>query len=114
MAKKPDSVVMREIRQDFGAGSEMYMKVVGVLASIKNGEMSNSSGQESIDVLLSVSVAPVISEQRRKYYSELIQRIPPVNVAEKQLSWAPPTPPPKTRVPQTNGLGVPPLTLVGK
>ena len=116
LAKKPDSIVMREIRQDFGAGSEMYVKVVGILTSIKHGELSNSSGQESIDVLLSVSVAPVISEQRRKYYSELIQQIiPPVNVVtEKQQSWAPATPPPTTRIPQTNGLGVPPLSLVGK
>ena len=74
LGQKPDTLLMREARTDFGAGSEIYMKVIDIITKIKNGEINSENGKKSLDSVLSITV-PTVSEEKRATYGNLIMKI---------------------------------------
>ena len=72
--KKPASVLMSTVRKDFGAGSEVYVNVVDLIAKIKSKQMTAEEGASRAEYVLRACTPPV-KEIKRKEYCTLLSQI---------------------------------------
>ena len=74
MGKKPGTLLMRMCRVEYGAGSDVYIQLIDLIAKIKNNEIITSEARKKFDLVLGLKI-PVVSEEKRKEYLDLLMKI---------------------------------------
>ena len=67
-----------QVRKEYGAGSEVYVNVLNLVAKIKSKEMSAENASKRAEYLLRATTPPV-KETKRAEYCELLKNIGNVN-----------------------------------
>ena len=74
LGTKSETVLLRMVRNDYGAGTEPYINIMSIIGDVKGGKMSAKDAAVRAEVVLA-SCSPIVGKERRVGYCKLISAI---------------------------------------